>query len=111
MRKNLAKFHSDLQWQVQQAQRFPVLLPDEERRLAEHWRTTQDPAAAERLLGSHLRLVIKIARSFSAREHSRDPIGALHPCMSCLENSRACSKAVENLAEEPFAAVNAAALG
>lgn len=49
---------------MQQAQRFPILRQDEERELAERWQATQDPAAAERLLGSHLRLVIKIARGF-----------------------------------------------
>ena len=65
MRKNLAEFHSGLERHVQDAQRFPLLGPDEERRLAEHWRATEDAAAAEQLLGSHLRLVIKIARSFS----------------------------------------------
>lgn len=46
------------------AQRFPILREDEERDLAERWQATEDPEAAERLLGSHLRLVIKIARRF-----------------------------------------------
>lgn len=49
---------------MQQAQRFPILRQDEEQELAESWQATQDPAAAECLLGSHLRLVIKIARGF-----------------------------------------------
>ncbi len=49
---------------MQQAQRFPILRQDEERKLAERWQATEDPEAAERLLGSHLRLVIKIARAF-----------------------------------------------
>ena len=50
---------------MEQAQRFPMLRQDKERELAERWQATKDPAAAERLLGSHLRLVIKIARGFS----------------------------------------------
>ena len=37
---------------------------DEEQRLARRWRDTKDAAAARQLLGSHLRLVIKIARGF-----------------------------------------------
>ncbi len=49
---------------MEQAQRFPILRQDEERELAERWQATEDPEAAERLLGSHLRLVIKIARGF-----------------------------------------------
>ena len=49
---------------MQQAQRFPILRQDEERELAERWQATKEPEAAERLLGSHLRLVIKIARGF-----------------------------------------------
>ena len=53
-----------LEQTIKQAQRFPILRQDEERELAERWQATEDPAAAERLLGSHLRLVIKIARGF-----------------------------------------------
>ena len=37
---------------------------DEEQRLARRWRDTKDAAAARQLLGSHLRLVVKIARGF-----------------------------------------------
>jgi RNA polymerase sigma-32 factor len=48
----------------EQAARFPILDPDEERRLAERYKSDQDAEAARRLLGSHLRLVIKIARGF-----------------------------------------------
>jgi RNA polymerase sigma-32 factor len=54
-----------LEQHMEQAQRFPMLRQDEERELAERWQATEDAAAAERLLGSHLRLVIKIARGFS----------------------------------------------
>ncbi len=55
---------SVLEQHMKQAQRIPMLRADEERELAERWQATQDPAAAERLLGSYLRLVIKIARGF-----------------------------------------------
>ena len=64
MNQGSTALDSDLDRYLQQAQRFPVLQADEERRLAERWRNTKDPAAAEQLLGSHLRLVIKIARGF-----------------------------------------------
>jgi RNA polymerase sigma-32 factor len=42
---------------------FPVLDRAEERRLAIHYRDTRDPAAARKLVESHLRLVVTIARS------------------------------------------------
>ncbi|MDH3663306.1 MAG: RNA polymerase factor sigma-32 [Alphaproteobacteria bacterium] len=55
---------SVLEQYMRQAQQIPMLRVDEEQELAECWQATQDRAAAERLLGSHLRLVIKIARGF-----------------------------------------------
>jgi RNA polymerase sigma-32 factor len=55
---------TDLEHYLQEALRFPLLDPEEERALAERWRDTQDPEAAQLLLGSHLRLVFKIARGF-----------------------------------------------
>ena len=55
---------TDLEHYLQEALRFPLLDPEEERALAERWRETQDPEAARLLLGSHLRLVFKIARGF-----------------------------------------------
>ncbi len=54
----------DLQSYFEQVRQFPMLTAEEERELAERWRATGDPEAARCLLGSHLRLVIKIARSF-----------------------------------------------
>jgi RNA polymerase sigma-32 factor len=53
-----------LEWYIEQTRKFPMLDVDEERRLAHHWRDTRDAAAAREVLGSHLRLVIKIARGF-----------------------------------------------
>jgi RNA polymerase sigma-32 factor len=55
---------SDLDHFLQEALRYPLLDPEQERALAERWRDTQDPEAARLLLGSHLRLVFKIARGF-----------------------------------------------
>jgi RNA polymerase sigma-32 factor len=53
-----------LDWYLEQTLRFPMLSAKEERRLAELWRDERDEAAARQLLGSHLRLVVKIARGF-----------------------------------------------
>jgi RNA polymerase sigma-32 factor len=46
------------------AARFPLLTQDEERALAERYRDHRDEDAARRLLGSHLRLVVKLARGY-----------------------------------------------
>ena len=45
-------------------QRFPLLQPEEEAKLAKHWRESADRKAVHKLLTSHLRLVVKVARSF-----------------------------------------------
>jgi RNA polymerase sigma-32 factor len=55
---------AELDRYLEQALRFPMLSAKEERRLAERWKSERDEAAARQLLGSHLRLVIKIARGF-----------------------------------------------
>lgn len=47
------------------ADRYPMLSAEEERRLAVAWQTRGDEAALDRLVGSHLRLVIRIARDNS----------------------------------------------
>lgn len=44
--------------------RFPILGADEEYMLAKRWQEYQDPKAAEKLVGSHLRLVAKIASGY-----------------------------------------------
>jgi RNA polymerase sigma-32 factor len=44
------------------AERFPMLSAEEERGLVVAWQKRGDEAALERLVGSHLRLVIRIAR-------------------------------------------------
>jgi RNA polymerase sigma-32 factor len=53
-----------LEWYLDQTRKFPILDVDEEQRLARDWRDTEDSEAAGQLLGSHLRLVVKIARGF-----------------------------------------------
>jgi RNA polymerase sigma-32 factor len=53
-----------LEWYLEQTRKLPILDADEERRLARDWRDAKDPKAAQQLLGSHLRLVVKIARGF-----------------------------------------------
>jgi RNA polymerase sigma-32 factor len=47
-----------------EAKQFPLLTPGEEQQLARAWRDDGDEVALRRLVGSHLRLVIKIARGF-----------------------------------------------
>jgi RNA polymerase sigma-32 factor len=47
------------------AKRFPMLSPEREQELALAWRGHADEAALRDLVGSHLRLVIKIARGFA----------------------------------------------
>ncbi|HEY5072772.1 MAG TPA: RNA polymerase sigma factor RpoH [Caulobacteraceae bacterium] len=44
--------------------KFPMLAKDEEFMLAQRWKEHQDPAAAHRLVTSHLRLVAKIAMGY-----------------------------------------------
>ena len=48
-----------------EAKRFPMLTPEREQELAQAWRNHGDEAALRELVGSHLRLVIKIARGFA----------------------------------------------
>jgi RNA polymerase sigma-32 factor len=48
-----------------QARRFPMLKADEEVDLITRWRDEGDAKALEQLLGSHLRLVIKMAWNYS----------------------------------------------
>jgi RNA polymerase sigma-32 factor len=44
--------------------KFPLLAPEEEYMLARRWAEHQDPAAAARMVTSHLRLVAKIAMGY-----------------------------------------------
>jgi RNA polymerase sigma-32 factor len=60
----IARLGTNLERYFEEVARYPLLDPDAERELAEKWRDHQDEDAARRLLGSHLRLVVKIARGF-----------------------------------------------
>jgi RNA polymerase sigma-32 factor len=55
---------TDLERYLKDVARYPLLDVDAERALAERWRDHRDEAAARDLVGSHLRLVVKIARGF-----------------------------------------------
>ena len=50
---------------VEEAKRYPMLTVERERELATLWHEKGDRAALQDLVGSHLRLVIKIARGFA----------------------------------------------
>jgi len=50
---------------VEESKRFPMLTLDREQELARRWRDEGDRAALQDLVGSHLRLVVKIARGFT----------------------------------------------
>jgi len=60
----LASLEGGLTRYLDEIRRFPMLQPEEEYMLAKRWREHQDPAAAERLVTSHLRLVAKIAMGY-----------------------------------------------
>jgi RNA polymerase sigma-32 factor len=49
---------------LREIRRYELLDADTERELALAWRDRRDPDAADRLVGSHLRLVVKIAKGF-----------------------------------------------
>ncbi|WP_448188631.1 RNA polymerase sigma factor RpoH [Azospirillum sp. sgz301742] len=49
---------------LKDARKYEYLTPDRERDLSYRWRDHQDPAALDALVGSHLRLVFKMAKGF-----------------------------------------------
>ncbi|MGN6101892.1 MAG: sigma-70 factor domain-containing protein, partial [Devosia sp.] len=49
---------------LQEIRKFPMLEPDEEFMLAKRYKEHADPAAAQKLITSHLRLVAKIAMGY-----------------------------------------------
>ncbi len=53
-----------LQRYLSEIRKFPMLEKDEEFMLAKRWQEHQDPAAAHKLVTSHLRLVAKIAMGY-----------------------------------------------
>jgi RNA polymerase sigma-32 factor len=56
---------SDLARYLSRIREYPMLEAEDEAELARAWRDRRDPQAAERLIGSHLRLVAKVARGYS----------------------------------------------
>jgi len=67
MHQDLVAFRptGDLERYLEQVRQFPLLDLETEQRLAMRWRDSEDAEAARQLLGSHLRLVVKIARGFN----------------------------------------------
>lgn len=61
---NLARPADDVARLIEASRRYSMLELEEERELLRRFRETRDPEAAERLVGSHLRLVIRIARDY-----------------------------------------------
>jgi RNA polymerase sigma-32 factor len=55
----------DLNHYLTEIRRFPILTAEREQDLARRWRETRDAEAARLLAGSHLRLVVKIARGYT----------------------------------------------
>ena len=55
---------SRLSGYLNEIRRHPILEPQEEYRLAKSWREHDDRAAADQLVSSHLRLVVKLARRY-----------------------------------------------
>src|SRR5918995_5667749 len=58
------RLEGDLDRYLDQARQQPLLAAEEERELATRYRDSRDPEAARRLIASHLRLVIKLARGY-----------------------------------------------
>ncbi|WP_029011153.1 RNA polymerase sigma factor RpoH [Azospirillum halopraeferens] len=65
LKKLLIGENASLSRYVEESKRYPILAPDVEHDLAVAWRVRGDLTALEKLVGSHLRLVIKIARGFA----------------------------------------------
>ncbi|MGH7034229.1 MAG: sigma-70 family RNA polymerase sigma factor, partial [Stellaceae bacterium] len=59
------KIESSLVRFVEEAKRYPMLSPERETELATAWRDRDDRYALDQLVGSHLRLVVKLARGFA----------------------------------------------
>ncbi|WP_448189015.1 RNA polymerase sigma factor RpoH [Azospirillum sp. sgz301742] len=65
LKKLLIGENASLSRYVEESKRYPILAPDDEHELAVAWRVRGHGGALEKLVGSHLRLVIKIARGFA----------------------------------------------
>ena len=58
----LPTFDTSLSTYLREIQRYPLLSLEAEQDLARRWRDKNDSAAFEQLIGSHLRLVVKLAK-------------------------------------------------
>ncbi|MBH64398.1 MAG: RNA polymerase factor sigma-32 [Alphaproteobacteria bacterium] len=58
----LPTFDTSLSTYLREIQRYPLLSLEAEQDLARRWRDKNDSAAFEQLIGSHLRLVVKMAK-------------------------------------------------
>lgn len=58
-------FDPSLKQLITAANRYPMLSAEREQEIAIAWRQRQDRAALDELVGSHLRLVLRIARQFA----------------------------------------------
>lgn len=61
----LPTLDNNLSLYLRDVRRFPMLEPEVERDLAVRWRDDRDEDALRQLVGSHLRLVVRIARGYS----------------------------------------------
>lgn len=59
-----SEFDKELQRYFRDIGRYPMLSAEREQELVARWRENQDSAALDELVGSHLRLVARVARSF-----------------------------------------------
>jgi RNA polymerase sigma-32 factor len=59
------KTDGSLNYVIREARRFPMLSFEREHALAIAWRDRSDRLALDELIGSHLRLVVKVARGFA----------------------------------------------
>ena len=60
-----ANFDPALSWLITQANGYPILSQEREQQVSIAWRDKGDRAALDELVGSHLRLVIKIAYGYA----------------------------------------------
>ena len=58
----LPTFDTSLSAYLREMQRYPLLSFEDEQNFARQWRDSRDSKAFEQLIGSHLRLVVKLAK-------------------------------------------------
>jgi RNA polymerase sigma-32 factor len=65
-RKSAGRWQSSLESYLAELERFPLLPPEEEQRLARAYRATRDRRFAHRLVAANLRFVVKVARQYGS---------------------------------------------